>query len=68
LTAQAQDPTADLICFEETGGSTQGSKLIPYTQTSLQSFQSALWPWLDDLLLARPEIKQGSAYWSISPA
>ncbi len=67
LTAQANDPTADLICFEQTGGSTQGSKLIPYTQASLQSFQSALWPWLDDLLLVRPDIKQGSAYWSISP-
>jgi hypothetical protein len=67
LTAQAEDPAADVICFEETGGSTQGSKLIPYNKTSLQAFQHALWPWLDDLLLARPAIKQGTAYWSISP-
>lgn len=63
----AADPSADIICFEETGGSTQGSKLIPYTQHSFSSYQNALLPWLDDLLLHRPGIKQGTAYWSISP-
>jgi len=68
FTAQAQDPASEVICFEETGGSTQGAKIIPYTENSLQSFQNALLPWLDDLLLSRPAIKQGSAYWSISPA
>lgn len=63
----AADPFADIICFEETGGSTQGSKLIPYTPQSLLSFQKALFPWLDDLLEHRPNIKKGTAYWAISP-
>ncbi len=68
LETMANDPLADIICFEETGGSTQGSKLIPYTQHSFNSFQNALFPWLDDLLNHRPGIKSGTAYWSISPS
>ncbi len=68
LQAQAADHNAAVVCFEETGGSSQGKKQIPYTSQSLSAFQQALFPWLDDLLLARPAIKQGSAYWSISPA
>ena len=57
-----------VIAFEETGGSSAGSKLIPYTRRSLAAFQQALHPWLDDLLRYRPGIMQGSTYWSISPA
>lgn len=57
-----------VIVFEETGGSTTGAKLIPYTASSLLSFQKALYPWLYDLLNQRQEITRGSAYWSISPA
>lgn len=68
LETMAADSSADIICFEETGGSTQGFKLIPYTQHSFKSFQKALFPWLDDLLLHRPGIKRGTAYWSISPS
>jgi hypothetical protein len=54
--------------FEETGGSTIGSKLISYTPQSLESFRRALLPWLDDLAVAYPKITQGYAYWAISPA
>lgn len=54
--------------FEETGGSTTGAKLIPYTASSLFSFQKALYPWLYDLLSHHQGITHGSAYWSISPA
>ncbi len=56
------------LAFEETGGSTSGPKLIPYTPQSLESFRLALLPWLDDLAVAYPKITQGYAYWAISPA
>ena len=64
----AKDADTDVLCFEKTGGSTQGVKLIPYTVASLALFQEALFPWFDDLLEHRPNIKKGTAYWSISPA
>ena len=54
--------------FERTGGSSGGNKYIPYTRSSLDSFHSALYPWLDDLLTNRPGIKNGTVYWSISPS
>jgi hypothetical protein len=57
-----------VIAFEKTGGSSAGSKLIPYTRRSMAAFQQALHPWLHDLLRHRPGIMHGSAYWSISPA
>lgn len=56
------------LAFEETGGSTGGPKLLPYTPQSLASFRRALLPWLDDLANAYPPIKEGLAYWAISPA
>ena len=57
-----------LVAFEETGGSTAGPKLIPYTKALLDAFRRALLPWLDDLANAYPSISRGRAYWSISPA
>lgn len=58
---------APVVAFEETGGSTQGPRLIPYTAASLAAFRAALLPWLDDLAAAFPGITGGSAYWAISP-
>ena len=57
-----------LVGFEQTGGSTAGPKLIPYTDGLLDAFRRALLPWLDDLANAYPSISRGRAYWSISPA
>jgi hypothetical protein len=59
--------TGKPAAFERTGGSSGGSKLIPYSQTSLVDFQVALLPWLASLV-AGYDINNGSAYWSISPA
>jgi hypothetical protein len=56
------------LAFEETGGSTGGPKLLPYTPQLLASFRNALLPWLDDLAGAYPQITEGLAYWAISPA
>ena len=57
-----------VIAFEETGGSTGGSKLVPCTANGLAEFQAGLRPWLDDLLAAHPALDAGSFYWSVSPA
>ena len=43
-----------VIAFEETGGSTSGRKLIPYTAASLAAFRAAVLPWLADLADRRP--------------
>lgn len=48
-----------VIQFEETGGSTAGAKLIPYTKETLCAFQHAVLPWLGNLLSARPGIARG---------
>lgn len=54
--------------FERSSGSTQASKLIPYTPAFLSEFGRATGPWLYDLLTRRPALQRGSSYWSISPA
>jgi hypothetical protein len=57
-----------VLLFEQTGGSTGGSKFLPFTESGIADMRKALLPWLDDLIAERPGITQGSAYWSISPA
>jgi hypothetical protein len=57
-----------IVAFEETGGSTAGPRLVPYTAGGLAEFQRGLHAWLDDLLLALPALARGRFYWSISPA
>lgn len=57
-----------VTAFEETGGTTRGPKLVPYTEAGLEAFRRALLPWLDDLANAHPQIAAGRAYWAISPA
>lgn len=57
-----------VIAFEETGGTSAGAKLIPYTANGLAAFRRGVLPWLSDLSRARPGAAIGSAYWAISPA
>jgi hypothetical protein len=59
--------TEPVIAFEETGGSTCGRKLIPYTQASLAAFRAAVLPWLADLAQQRPGTFAGRAYVALSP-
>ena len=56
-----------VIAFEETGGSTSGRKLIPYTSSSLLAFRAAVLPWLANLAERRPAAFAGRAYVAISP-
>ena len=58
----------DVLLFEQTGGSTGGSKFLPFTEASLKAIRRAVLPWLDDLLTSRAGIPEGKAYWAISPA
>ncbi len=55
------------VAFERTGGSTGGSKLIPYSASSLKDFQTAILPWLADVI-STFGFDKGCAYWAISPA
>lgn len=55
------------VAFEQTGGSSGGSKLIPYSRASLEDFGNAILPWLGSLIESK-EITSGSVYLAISPA
>ncbi len=57
-----------VLHFEETGGSSAGPKMIPYTQETLNAFQRGVLPWLGDLLRLRPVIMSGKVFFFISPA
>lgn len=53
--------------LEPTGGTSRGEKLIPYTASLRRAFQRAINVWIWDLYSSRPAVRQGTAYWSISP-
>jgi hypothetical protein len=57
-----------VLLLEPTSGSRGAVKLIPYTASLRSQFQRAIDAWLGDLLAAFPAVRQGRAYWSISPA
>ena len=59
--------TEPVLIFETTGGSSGGAKYVPYTAGLLAEFQRALAAWLVDLYRARPALRHGRAYWSVSP-
>jgi hypothetical protein len=54
------------VAYELTGGSSGGSKLIPYSAEGLREFQRAVVPWLGRTL-AKYDVR-GKIYFSISPA
>ncbi|SSY70291.1 GH3 family domain-containing protein [Alysiella crassa] len=61
--------TTENACqFEETGGSTSGAKLIPYTPSLLMAFRQGVHAWLGDLAKTRPKAFSGNLYFVISPA
>lgn len=54
------------VAFERTGGSSGGSKLIPYSAAGLEDFRAAVLPWL--VGAARRRGVTGRVYLSMSPA
>lgn len=57
-----------VLMMEKTGGSTRGSKYIPYTASLVCDFQRAISAWMVDLYAHRPSLTRGGAYWSVSPS
>jgi hypothetical protein len=55
------------IAFEQTGGSSGGCKLIPYSSDSLVDFQCAILPWLSEMV-ANQGLSDGTIYMTLSPA
>lgn len=58
---------APVTMFEVSSGSTAPSKLIPYTAPLRDEFQRAIAAWITDLFRHLPRLKDGPAYWSITP-
>ena len=53
--------------LEPTGGSSGGTKLVPYTRTLQGQIRTAVAPWIADLFRHAPGAARGPAYWSVSP-
>ncbi|PKL43936.1 MAG: hypothetical protein CVV41_09240 [Candidatus Riflebacteria bacterium HGW-Riflebacteria-1] len=56
-----------VLMFEETSGTTSGTRLIPYTKGLQRSFNRALHPWLLDLYTHVKGLWGGPAYWVVTP-
>lgn len=50
-----------------TSGSAAAGKLIPYTNSLREEFRRGIGPWIADLFRHCPDLKNGPAYWAISP-
>ncbi len=59
--------SASVKLYELSSGSSAPSKHIPYTAQLKSDYMQAVKPWLFDVYRHFPQIKAGTAYWSISP-
>jgi hypothetical protein len=60
--------TSEVFCVEPTAGSSRdASKLLPYTRPLLREFSAATMPWIYDLLQHRAALRNGRAYWVVTP-
>ncbi len=57
-----------IVRLEPTSGTVSGTKFIPCTRRLHSEFQAGLNPWIWNLYNAVPDVMNGPAYWSISPA
>lgn len=53
--------------WEPTGGSTGGSKWIPWTATLQAEFRRAVAVWIWHLFRTHPEVIAGRSYWQLTP-
>lgn len=53
--------------FDPTGGSTRGTKLIPYTESLHAEFRRAIATWIADLYGTNRGLWRGRGYWQITP-
>lgn len=56
------------VAFERTGGSSAGSKLVPYNTAMLSAFQCGVLPWMHGMLQRHSAVTEGPFYATISPA
>lgn len=56
-----------ILMFEETSGTSAGSRLIPYTSSLQNAFNRALHPWLFNLHSNISGLWGGPAYWVVTP-
>jgi hypothetical protein len=57
----------EALLLEPTSGSTQATKLIPYTRSLKNEFARGIAAWVWDFFSHDPRLMLGSAYWSITP-
>lgn len=60
-----REPVTRLV---PTSGSTAARKLIPWTTGLQREFDRAIGAWVGDLFTEFPQLRDGPAYWSVSPA
>lgn len=53
--------------LEPTGGSSGGTKLVPYTLSLKNEFLSAIGPWVVNMMQHHPGMIRGRSYWTITP-
>ena len=56
------------VLFERTSGSSGKSKLVPYTRSLLESFNSYFVIWASDVLKRGPRLHSARMFWGVSPA
>ncbi len=56
-----------ILLFEPSGGTSGGTKLIPYTRSLRREIRRAVAPWIRDVFRRHPRARSGRGYWSISP-
>lgn len=59
------EPVTHLALTAGTGGP---AKTIPYTAALKREFAAAVGAWITDVFAADPALRDGPAYWSVSPA
>lgn len=57
----------NVFLLEPTGGSSGGTKLIPYTSSLRREFLLAICPWVVNMMNNYPGLMKGRSYWTITP-
>lgn len=57
----------DVRVWEPTGGSTGGSKWIPWTASLQAEFRRAVSAWVGQMFVEAPRLKAGRSYWQLTP-
>lgn len=55
------------LLLEPTSGSSRATKLVPYTAALAAEFRRGIAPWIADLYGHEPSLRDGEAYWSLTP-